>query len=635
MARKVKKRKGPRPSAGMGQLSRIANCMLSKDFETAYDMLHMFLESHPDSVPGLQMMADAADEVGDSMESWRCSWKLAQLIPDEPMALFNAAVFSAGMALPFAALHYAEQYLNRWPNGEHTAELREIRDQIQSVADAIRADDPANTAHPLAHLALLEECNLLTSMGYVDEGRAWCQQAIKLMPDLAAPRSNLAHTYAIEGNLEEAIRIQRETVEKFPANFHARCNLAQFLARYGQRDEAQRITTELERESLSKYDAVAKLIETFSFTGDDAALVRLYHTLRENKLLWEMLLPQDRHLLAVGLARTGEVQEAQKLWKQVLKDSRELDVARDNLEDSKAGVRERSGAWPFPISYWIPLEWVEDLIMVMERQHSEKALERAISNYLKSRPALRHVLPILLERGDPTARQFALRLLKYQPIPELVDYLRSPFGTDSDRMMASQIAVEVGLLARGQTTPMYQGGEVRDLMLMNYEITGEPVRSTLPKKAQDALQKSVEAAHAGRYKEALELARLGLSIAPDEPALLNQEAVLLTALGQKSEGRRLLRALAEKHPNYLFARCGMARLCIEDKQFDEAQEWLQPLMGHEKFHVSEFSAFAIAQIELLEGRGEREGARQWLQMWEQAAPNHSGIPIYRKRLGVK
>lgn len=635
MAGKAKKRKGPRPSVGMAQLARIADFMLEKDFETAYDMLSLFLERHPDSVPGLQMMTDAADEIGDTVESWRCSWKLARLIPNEPMAVFNAANFSIALALPFAALHYAEQYLKRWPDGEYAADVRELQDQVQQLAEAIRDDDPVNTDHPLAHLALLEECNLLTSMGYVREGRAWCQHAIKQMPEVAAPRNNLASSYAVEGDLEEAIRIQRETVAKFPTNYHARCNLAQFLARYGQRDEARQMVAQLEREDLSKYETVAKLIETLSFVGDDAGLVWLYNILHADKRRWETLSPHDRHLLAVGLARSGEVKEAEKIWKQALKDFRELEVVRDNLDDLKADVRERSGAWPFAMNYWIPSEWIEELILTTERSTSENAMQRAITNALKSRPALRHILPVLLERGDPIARRFALQLLKYQPIPELVDYLRSPFGTDSDRLLASQIAVEAGLLARGQTTPMYQGGEIRDLLLMNYEISDEPERSTLPKKALDALQQSIEETRAGEYEEALRLARLGLAIAPNDPSLLNQEAILLQAKGQKAESRTLFQSLAERYPDYLFARCAMARLCVEDKQFEKAQEWLQSVMGREKFHVSEFVAFAISYIELLDARGEREGARQWLEMWEQADPDHPGIPIYRRRLGVK
>jgi hypothetical protein len=93
--------------------------------------------------------------------------------------------------------------------------------------------------------------------------------------------------------------------------------------------------------------------------------------------------------------------------------------------------------------------------------------------------------------------------------------------------------------------------------------------------------------------------------------------------------------LVEKYPDYLFARCAMARLCAGDKQIDQAQEWLKPIMSRQQFHVSEFTAFAIAQIEVLEASGQHDGARQWLQMWEQADPDHPGIPIFKRSLGLK
>src|SRR3970282_248645 len=103
--------------------------------------------------------------------------------------------------------------------------------------------------------------------------------------------------------------------------------------------------------------------------------------------------------------------------------------------DLKKPVGERNGAWPFPFFQWIPQAWIKQMIRSASKR-SEEAMTREMSKLLDKNPALRAILPILLERGDPTGREFALRTASQLGLPILADFARSQNGTDQDRIAA-------------------------------------------------------------------------------------------------------------------------------------------------------------------------------------------------------
>lgn len=377
-----------------------------------------------------------------------------------------------------------------------------------------------------------------------------------------------------------------------------------------------------------------KLIETFSYMGEDQTVVKMYERFQKILGKGEIVPPFMKHLVAVALARTGDEKGARKLWKEALSEDETLQIAQNNLDDLKKRPGERSGAWPFPFQQWIPVQWVEKLIETTSAR-SETALKRQVERLMRDLPELQAVLPILLERGDPPGRQLALHLASDFPFPALRDFVLSPHGTDDDRLQASQYAVEHGMLPRGKPLPMYRDGKPQELLLLNYEIHDEPQRGNLPKAARRLLEQSAAAVRQANYEEALKLAQEGLKIAPDAPPLMNGVAAALGGLGRRQEMEGMIQRMAELHPDYLFARCAMVRLCVDEGQLDEAQQWLDPLLERPRFHVSEFSAVCMAQIELLEARGLRDGARSWLAMWEQSDPDAWQLPIFRQRLKRK
>jgi tetratricopeptide (TPR) repeat protein len=615
----------------IGQLQYAKNLAASRRWEEAADVVGELLERHPDNTPALELMLQISSELEDPVAIWLAAWKLVKLSPDDQHAYFALAAASMANAMPFCALYYTQDSLRRWLNGHNTKELAELKATVEPLCAKIQADDPVAAGRPIADLALLDQAHFLVSNGFYEDGFEVCRQAIERMPDVPAPRNNLALAYSIEGNLKEALRIARQTVEQFPDNLHARCNLIELLVRTGNRAEAETLAASLRQTADARYDDWMKLIETFTYLGEDQTVASLYERFEKSLDKGDFNPPMTKHLAEVALARSGDEKQARKLWKEALRDDPTMQIAQDNLDDLKNRAGERSGAWPFPLPQWIPVTWVISLLDIAEIS-SEGAMKRRMERFVRETPEFLAVAPILLERGDPYSRQFILRIASYIPVPGLREFVLSSHGTDEDRMEASRYATEHGLLPRGRPVLMYHDGKQQELMLMNYEIHDEPQRPDMPKPARRLMEQSVAAARQANYEEALRLAQEGLKLAPDSAPLLNGVAAALGGLGRREEMEVVIRRMVEIHPDYLFGRCGMARLCIDEGKLDEAQQWLDPLLERPRLHFSEFNAICMAQIELLTAKGETDGARSWLAIWEQANPDALQIPIYRQML---
>jgi len=611
------------------ELQYAATLMQTNRREEAYEILLPILDKHPYDIPTLQMTNDLSFEVDDAVMAWITSFRLTELLPDESIGFMNAVIAASQLAMPFTVVHYADLYLQRWGNKPDANDVRHLKTTFEKVCEEIRKHDPENTARPNAEMSLIEYSSMLVSLGEVEEGRKLCEKAIEIMPDVAAPYNNLALSYATEGNLTEALRIGQQTYERFPNNVQSRCNLAQYLARTGQQAQARELIASLFQTLPTQGELLAKLIETLSYLGDDAEIVSIYKRKVTGKL--ESTLPIIRHLIAVALARTGDRKTAEKLWKAALKDDPDLLIAEDNLADLKNRVGKQNGAWAFPFTHWFPTAWIEKIADFGENIHSDQAIRRGIERIIHSTVGMETALPIILERGDPYGREFVIRLSQIYPVPGLAEFVQSANGTDEDRALASEAAVNHELLPRGTPVKVYERGKQIELLFLNYEVHGEPDRDQFPKHIQRMYKQSTAATSKNNFDEALQLAQDALVLAPNHPVLMNQIALSLIQLGKSEEGEAILRQNAELNPDYLFARCGMANICIREGKLEEAKTWIAPILKRSRFHYSEFKMLARTQFELLMAEGNRNAAQSWLNMLEDTVPDLDPLPQIKRK----
>src|SRR5208282_1740376 len=213
-----------------------------------------------------------------------------------------------------------------------------------------------------------------------------------------------------------------------PRNSHALANLPRYFILSGRLAEASPWIERLRALDSDVTDMWVKKAETFSVLGDDQGVLDAFRAAQqsgrqENGLQAALLY----HLAAAAFFRLGREADARRYWKKALAEFPALGPARDNLDDLDLPVGERDAPWPFAFSHWVPHRTVVGLLnrfTLPARRGRDEALTREARGFLSDHPELVSVVPMLLDRGDPVGRGFALRLALLAETPEMLAALR-------------------------------------------------------------------------------------------------------------------------------------------------------------------------------------------------------------------
>ena len=457
---------------------------------------------------------------------------------------------------------------------------------------------------------------------------------LRARPDFVAIRNNLSLAYQNLGQLDRAIAAAREVLTHDPHNVHALGNLTRFLVLAGQLAEAAVMAEQMKAIPPLNVDIAVKQAEALSFLGDDVAILTIFDQLKDHD--------EDpgssallHHLAAVAALRQGKAVAARRRWQKALKLNPSLELAVGNLADLDLPVDKRNAPWPYTIEYWLQRSTAEELIREISSQRNEEAMRRAARRFLQRHPQIAVILPLLIERGDPFGREFAVRVAGLAQTPELLAALaafaQSQVGPTQLRLQAAQFAQRGGALGNG-TVRFWRGGAWHETALLGVEIHDEVETHNLP-PAVIALQRAaVQAIHDGDTGKAERLLKQALERAPDDPGLLNNLGAVYGQVGRLKEAEVIVRRLAAEHPDYLFGITNRVPYLIDEGKLAEAQALIDPLLQRKRMHIGEFGAVAAAQASILIAEGKFDGAKSWLDMWEQVNPEHPHIDHYRGKL---
>ncbi len=343
------------------------------------------------------------------------------------------------------------------------------------------------------------------------------------------------------------------------------------------------------------------------------------------------------HFAAVAALRLGHEKQAGQHWQQALKLNPDFSIAQDNLADLKQPIHQHHAPWPFDISQWVSRQAVDDMVKYWQpaiRQNSNKAMVRAARRYLKQHPELATLAPLLLERGDPQGRKFALELADIAETPELLaalrDFALSQHGPDEMRHRAVQIVLEAGLLPSGPVR-MWLRGEWTEILLMGFEIYEEPVERHTP-QVREWVQQAGEALYRRDPDEAERLLKRALKVVPNAPDILNNLAAAYGLQRRGSEANALVRQIYQDQPDYFFGRIGMASLYIRQGDTEQAEVLLRPLLSHKRLHITEFTALCMAYVELYLAKDLPDAARTWLDIWAEFDPDNPNLHYWQWQL---
>jgi tetratricopeptide (TPR) repeat protein len=630
---KGRSRKGGAASSRLGARLREVRAMLDQgDWVQADDRLLELDEQYGGPSEVLELRYLVAAQLKDlRIKEWLAERIRAQN-PHSPEWQLQLAVTYLEQGRHALALRGFQTFLERWPSHPEAAMARRAVDHLELILQEELAEKGLAGENASQCAIWHEELQVQMQRGEHEEALRTADRLIQARPRFAPGYNNRSEIQARMGNLAGATESSRQVLAFEPDNIYARANLARYLCLNGRFAEAKEAAAPLRHVTPPYPELWVKVAEAMATLGNDAGMLRAAQEgLKSAADLPSRSAALLEHLAGVAESHLGHEEQARRHWQQALRYQPTFEVARDNLEDLRHPVGERHGAWAFTLEHWVPKVFGDRLIELFEvgkRRLSDEEIRERARQLLAEHPEAEKVVPALLDRGDPGTRGWALSLAKFARTPFLLEALRDfalgQRGSDVERMQAAQIASDEGLLPSGLVR-FWGQGEWRDVRLCLFEVSGE-ARNRHPREVMELLSRVHPLLNQGQGAEAEPILRQALELAPDAPDILNNLGVALVQQGREDEALELLAQIFARHPDYLFARITRVRQLILEGRLDEANELLRPLSERRKFHVSEFSALAAAEIDFQLARGSHEGAVEWLKMWEQLVP---GLPEHR------
>jgi tetratricopeptide (TPR) repeat protein len=630
-----------RPAAPLAEVREAERLLQTGQFSEARDLLSVLAQRMPRSIPVWHMLAEACYEMQDIPGYAFACERLLALQPDDAELLLvvaSARLLTQHSALAVRALR---RFLALYPSHERAGETREMLAKLEPVLLQDLSAIGLTGADGLALAALHEEGLVALERGDYAQARALEERVLQAKPDFVPALNNISQGYALANDMAGAIAAARRVLAIDPQNLHALGNLTRYLLFTGQVAEAQDIAARMQSIAAGKPDDWVKKAEALSYLGDDEGVLAAY---QEGKAAGYTKAPfasaMGLHLAAVASWNTGKEVAARRLWRQALTVDPNFDLAQANLNDIQLQKEQRNAPWPFTLRYWIHQQVLTDLLDVTRtplQRHDDAAIARAFQTFYRRHPQLAAIVPLLLARGDPEGREFALSLAEHVDMPEMYAALRefalSQHGPDEQRMRAAGAATVAGMMPAG-LTQMWLKGAWEEMFHFGFEVTDEGVERHTP-AVEELMRVAIEAQYAGDAARAEGLIQQALALEPDAPEIQNNLAVAYEMLGRKDEAHALIQQIHAEHPDYLFAALGVARLVLESGDIQGAKDLVQPFLQRRRLHISELRMLCDMQLHIAQAEGTLDKAGAWIDMWEQIEPDHPRVQHWRLLYGLQ
>ncbi|MGB0388563.1 MAG: tetratricopeptide repeat protein [Ardenticatenaceae bacterium] len=514
--------------------------------------------------------------------------------------------------------------------------LFETFGQLDLLSERFGADQDAMLAFMVEH----DQMRFLAESNQNQEAILHCQRLLAKVPGFIPALNNMSLAYFNEGNLEKAIEVTQEVLVQEADNYHALANLTRYSFLMGQTDVAWSYATELKGVEDDSSQRWLKQAEALSYLGDDEGVIDAYFEAEPDDLLTS---PLFLHLAAAAHYRLEEESKAWQLWQQALRINPSFDMAITSLAERRKEAHERDVGWYWPLNYWLAGDFRRSFLKLSQSEgEREGAVKKAIQKTLKQYPQLPVLLPHILDRGDPLAKKTMLLLIEAMKTADLAQALvpfgSSRFGTDAQRMKALQILAEhhPDLLPPDRKVSVWINGKQQEIMLLGFQIYSEPEETILDDETYEVFRDAHHYLSKKRdLKRAERLFKKVIKAFPHFPSAYNQLSLVYELQGRYQEARKLVKETHRRFPDYAFASIALARYALQEKRVEEAREYLNPVLDQKELHVSELRALAQAEIEYALATEHKEGARIWLNMWEQVEEDHPDIPNWKARIEGK
>jgi len=550
--------KGPSRAPSADRLTAVRRLAAAGDLSMARQRLSALRKSFPAFKPLLGLAWEVEDRCGEPMLAAARAYEWQRAAPNSRAAVeaLCESARAAGLAAVFAR---AVQRL-RALDGDLAA----------PPIDFVEA--------PLGALSLEQaEAIDLSRMHLTDEDPVAAAAVLKDV-DHPSARNNLALALFCTGDLAQARAIVEANWQAEPANVFALERALRWRCWSEGLDRCLEIAATLQHVTPRRAeDAIARV-----------AALRFLDAANSARLAW---------------ADTSNT----PYWDSATDDQRTMFEA---IGESGAELSGDSGLW-------FPQSWVRTMAALA------RDLPEGVDDYqpwnarLDVCDAHADYLTRAAEMGDAATRLLALAVLKRRARLDdgaartsLQMLLKRPCGPDSVRMDILNWLVEQGLRNRDEPAEVWLTGSLRQIRSYGVNITCQPRSSPFPPLGTALNERVHKAIGRGELHEALALARQLHQMHPDQPSALTNLAAIKEGLDHPTgEIIKLYREAHALAPDYLFARCGLARCLTREGKIEEASSLLDGLLEREEWHRSEYRSFLLAQHALALARGEHDTAQ--------------------------
>ncbi|MGE0494183.1 MAG: tetratricopeptide repeat protein [Vulcanimicrobiota bacterium] len=498
------------------------------------------------------------------------------------------------------AYQKVQQFLRIEPDGPGAPDARVWAETLAETVSRLGLRTAAEVERAAAH----EEMQLLLNGRRYRQAEQLAKATLRTFPDDLPSLNNRSLAEFHLGLVEKAERTALSVLGKDPTNIHALANLVHFSLHLGRKDQALDWAQALKKAEKSGCLPWTKAAEALAFLGDDTGILDLFGQVDHSQYT-AMLL----HLAAVASSRLGDGQMACGLWRDCLELEPSFTIAQRNLDNSREPDHLRAPAWPFSLSNWLT---ETEMKKVKEGLSGSKRPVDLV-------PALRSLLPVVLDRGCPDTVDLFLELVAPSMDANigrrLAEFATGQTGSEQARLKAARICREAGMLPAGEMK-FWRSGAWTTVQLMGFELTWESHGKPHPHPVAEVGDAGLKALQQGRLEEAEAHFCAALELVPEAPDLLNNLTVVAELKGQQERALELLERNHRLNPSYLRASLGLAVFRVRQGRLEEAEALLTPVLQRTKLHFAELAMLCDAQLRLLGHKKAFDAAASWAQSWD-------------------
>lgn len=440
---------------------------------------------------------------------------------------------------------------------------------------------PASIDNPLGTLTPEQALAMDLSRMHLDDNNTAAAIATLQGVDHPSAKNNLALAWFADGHVRQALAVAEANWQAQPNNLFALGDIVRWRCWLKGMSPSVDLKAPLQHAvPLRAEDAIAQVLG-LRFLGDEAAVAQAW-------------AKADRAAF----------------WAHTTRDQRTV----------FQGLQDPLATWPGRSAAWLPRKWLDAYrnALAAHQVLNSALLEQQDQAFAAVCDAHTDYLVRVIQMGDEIGRHLAFSVLKERAKHQgeavreaLISLLKSPAGSDSMRMDVLRWMTEEDILSKSTPVDVWTNGEIRTIRSSGWTISGEPLPSPFPPEGTELNARALTAMHEGHLTLAFDLFTQLHQRYPEKPSPLANMASIKEALKHNPQAIKDLYQQAHAlAPDYLFARCGLARSLAKEGHLEEAESLLVPVMDRTQFHSSEARTFLMTQYDLALARGDRQLATQ-------------------------